>query len=93
MTLKSEVMKKDEESFVTDHELITKLIGVDFFKKIGKCKDPKMRLNICSKNSVISKIEYLNMWFVLSLEDRLRILLMIKVEAIYNVLVCFNPQF
>jgi hypothetical protein len=44
---------------VTDYEFLTDMVGVDFFKKIGKLSDQKSRISLSSKNEIVKRTEFL----------------------------------
>jgi hypothetical protein len=44
---------------VTDYEFLIDMVGVDFFKKIGKLSDQKSRISLSSKNEIVKRTEFL----------------------------------
>jgi hypothetical protein len=83
--IKSSEAKRSENTII-DYQFIVDMLGLDFFKRLGKCKNSEDRVKICNRSEMIKRIEYFQLWFALSLKDRLSLLMLIKEERVYNLL-------
>lgn len=71
---------------VNDYEVLVELLGLDFFKRLGKCSSSEERIKVFNRSEIVKRVEMFQMWFSLELKDRLSLLLLIKEERMYNLL-------
>ena len=74
------------QNVVIDYEVLVDMLGVDFFKRLGKCKTNEDRVKCCNRSEIVKRVEFFQLWFSLNLQDRLSMLMLIKNERMYNLL-------